>query len=155
MSFFDTWPLWAWLTSGTGILLIGAVILLAPALAGSIATAVLKFLDRAIRTPLGAGIISGALMFGLAWWWQGERLEGLCNARIEALKKAGIEAASTKDKAVAKDASRFDATAQGWIETAAIKREEIVNVQPKPVAGDCRKRLGPDGLKWLRDIGPD
>lgn len=155
MSFFDIWPWWVWALNTFGIIGIIVFIAAAPALAARIAAAVLKFLDEAIRTPLGAGLISGALMFGLAWWWQGDRLETLCNARIAEARQAGIDAGRQRDTTVAKNASRFDATALGWIDTAAIKREEIVNAQPKPVANaDCRK-LGPGGLKWLRAIAPD
>jgi hypothetical protein len=47
-------------------------------------------------------------------------------------------------------------TIAGWLEGWSAKREEIVREAP-PVApsnADCR-RLGADGLKWLRRIGPD
>lgn len=155
MSFFDTWPLWVWLLTTFGIIGTVALIFLAPVLAVTIGKAILKLLETAIRTPLGAGIIVGAIMFGIGWYMASERAIETCNARIEQMKVDARNAAAEADKTAAQNASQFDSTAQGWIESTATKREEIVHAQPKPVAAaDCRK-LGSAGLKWLRDIAPD
>lgn len=153
MNFFDTWPTWAWITTIGGALGLGVFIWAAPALAGKLVASALTFIGEIIKTPIGAAIVFGALAFGAGWFIQGLRLEALCNQRIEDVKQAGIDAGKKRDAENAKAAAHRDTTAQGWINSASVKRKEIAHEKPNPSA-DCRK-LGDFGVNWLRRISPD
>lgn len=102
MNFFDIWPWWLWALNGLGITGIIALAIFAPALLGAICTAILKFLDRAIRTPLGAGIIGLAVGFGAGHFEASERAIETCNTRIEDMKQTSREMADARDKAIGK-----------------------------------------------------
>lgn len=102
MNFFDIYPWWVWLLTTFGVGGLIALAVLAPALASALLTGFLKLAGAAIRTPLGAGIIAGALGFGIGHYEASERAIETCNARIEDMKVAAREAADARDKAIGK-----------------------------------------------------
>lgn len=149
MNFLQIWPWWGWALSTLGIGGIIACVIFAPALANAIAGWVLKKIGAAIRTPLGAGLIAGALAFGAAWFWQGLRLEAMCNAQIQQMKDDARSAANARDAAIRQELERKYQPIVRDLEQQAADREEKVQDYERQILAKNRGKcvLSPDTLR--------
>lgn len=149
MNLFSIYPWWAWALSTLGLGGIIACVIFAPALANAIAGWVLKKIGAAIRTPLGAGLVAGALAFGAAWFWQGLRLEAMCNAQIQQMKDDARNAANARDAAIRQELERkYEPIVRDLQQQAADRDAKVSEYETQLAAkGGARCVLSPGTLR--------
>lgn len=148
MNFFDLLPWWTWLVGSIGIVGIIILMVAAPAMAALIWDRLSKALYAAIRTPLGAALVFGAVGLGIGWVLSGNYAKRQCNDAIAALRVKSLNAAISRDAEIKADVeNKFAAIVAELEKEAADRDRKVKNYEQKLSASTAKCELGDEPLR--------